>query len=232
MLCSIILCIIVSSAISCLALNRYTGNLNQNNVCCLCKMIHNQRSLDRKDWGGWWSDNHVCTPCSWASCCRWRRRTNPSSRSCWRPAAALAACYGSAALVFTPPTDSLNRWDPFVLVQTRFQSQLLTRPSYITNRKRFGNFRISSVAQRTPYPKMETTNPMMQQRQSRVKTHRANGRSWSRQVEVKLKETELMWSNRTMASPVCAPCVWASCRNSAMPLRPWRCACVSVCVLL
>lgn len=43
-------------------------------------------------------------------CCLWRRKTNRWSRSCWQPAAAPAACSGSAAQVFRLHSDNLSRW--------------------------------------------------------------------------------------------------------------------------
>lgn len=43
-------------------------------------------------------------------CCLWRRKTNRWSRSCWQPAAAPAACSGSAAQAFRLHSDNLSRW--------------------------------------------------------------------------------------------------------------------------
>lgn len=51
-----------------------------------------------------------CSSCRLGPCCLWRRKTNRWSRSCWQPAAAPAACSGSAAQVFRLYSDNLSRW--------------------------------------------------------------------------------------------------------------------------
>lgn len=95
---------------------------------------------------------------------------------------------------------------------------------FILHRIHSRNFKLSSATQRRARsPQKKTTNPTMQQHQSRLRSHRAKEPNWS--PALRQRKTPPLWSNWRMKSRACVCCVWGSYRNSAAPPRPWRCVC-------